>query len=413
MEFNLLLEVAIALAIIAIAGIIGYKTNFTLVPYLIIGGMLIGPNAPVFGSFDFRIIASESLISFLGRLGVLFLLFYLGLEFSVGRLLQAGKTIFWSGSLYMLVVFSLGVLLPYSWGWPLLECIIAAGIFSISSSAIVAKVLIDFKRTARPESEIILGLMLFQDIFVAIYLSLASSLTLRGTESINLTIISSLVSLLFIVVFVMVGMKAVPIWNKILDITSDEAFMLIIFSLLLWGSVMAESLHIAEAIGALLVGLILAETEHAERIRTLVVPYRDFFGALFFFSFGMTIDMFALQGAIVQVLIAVFATILVSFLVGMFIGRKLGYSHFASLNIGLTITARGEFSIVLANLARNGGLLAVLQPFAALYVLLLSLLGPLITKESRRIYALFARFLKWPALPAPRKKSKPKQESTN
>ena len=80
------------------------------------------------------------------------------------------------------------------------------------------------------------------------------------------------------------------------------------------------------------------------------------------------------------------------------VGRKAGYSHRGSTNIGLTITSRGEFSIILANLAKAGGLLPILQPFAALYVLMLAILGPLLTKESKWIYSKLARVFGWPAL---------------
>ena len=96
-----------------------------------------------------------------------------------------------------------------------------------------------------------------------------------------------------------------------------------------------------------------------------------------------------------------------NFVAGLIAGRTFGYSYYGSTNIGLTITSRGEFSIILANLAKAGGLLAILQPFAALYVLLLAILGPLVTKESKRIYGLLAGIFGWPAI----KKEKSKQKS--
>lgn len=162
---------------------------------------------------------------------------------------------------------------------------------------------------------------------------------------------------------------------------------------------MSETLHIAEAIGALLIGLVLAETEHSHRIEQITVPFRDFFGALFFFSFGLSIDPLALGGAFRPVLLAVVLTLAGNVFAGVWAGRRANMSYRASLNIGLTIISRGEFSIILANLAKTGGLLTVLQPFAALYVLLLAILGPLLTKESRRVYNYLRVILKWPELP--------------
>ncbi|KJS18287.1 MAG: hypothetical protein VR69_01290 [Peptococcaceae bacterium BRH_c4b] len=249
---HLLFEVGLALGIIAAAGLLASRLRFSIVPILIIAGMAVGPHAPHIGMFDFRFIESAPLINFMGRLGVLFLLFYLGLEFSVGRLIKAGRSIFIGGTIYMVINFTLGIAFPLLWGWPLRE--------------------------------------------------------------------------------------------------------------------------------------------------VLVVPFRDFFGALFFFSFGLSIDPLALTGAFWPALGAVGITIAGNFISGLLAGRKSGYSHRASTNVGLTIISRGEFSIILANLAKAGGLLPILQPFAALYVLILAIIGPLLTKESKWIYSKMARIFKWPPL---------------
>ncbi|WP_066637697.1 cation:proton antiporter [Desulfolucanica intricata] len=404
---HILLEIGLALCIIAFAGLLAARLRFSIVPFLILTGMAVGPHTPVIGGVDFRFIESAPLIEFLGRLGVLFLLFYLGLEFSVNRLLKAGKSIFLGGTIYMLINFSLGMVLPLLWGWPIREILVVAGIISISSSAIVAKVLVDLKRTVRPETEMILGLMLYQDVFVAVYLSIVSGLVLTGSTSAAGVIKSSFIALVFMLGFILAGRKLAPRLNKLLDVPSDEVFMLIIFGVLILVAGISETIHVAEAIGALLVGLVLSETDHFERIEHLVVPFRDFFGALFFFSFGLSINPLTLGGAVWPAITAVIVTLMGNFVAGIIAGRKAGYSYRGATNIGLTITSRGEFSIILANLALAGGLLPVLQPFAALYVLLLAILGPLLTKESKWIYRKLAKIFGWPAI----KERKHKQKS--
>lgn len=383
---HVVLEIGLALGLMAMAGLLAAKVRFSIVPILILAGMAVGPHAPHFGYFDLRFIGTSSLIYFMGRLGVLFLLFYMGLEFSVGRLLHAGRSIILSGVIYMAVNFTLALVLPWLLGWPVKEILVAAGIITISSSAIVAKMLVELKRTANPETEIILGLMMFQDVFVAVYLSIVSGLVLAGEASWYNVLTSSGAALAFIFGVILFGRKLLAKLNRLLDIPSDEVFMLVLFTILTLIAGLSETLHIAEAIGALLVGLVLAETEHVERIERLVVPFRDFFGAIFFFSFGLSIDPLALGGAVWPALAAVVLTIGGNFIAGVFTGRALGLSPRAAVNIGLTITSRGEFSIILANLAKAGGLLAMLQPFAALYVLILSILGPFLTKESKKIY---------------------------
>ncbi|HUE84206.1 MAG TPA: cation:proton antiporter [Pyrinomonadaceae bacterium] len=391
---HMVLEVGLALGLIAAAALLSVRLRFSVVPFLILAGMIVGPHAPKVGVFDFRFIESAPLIQFMGRIGVLFLLFYLGLEFSVSRLVKAGRSIVVGGSIYIAINFSAGLLYAYFLGWPLREVLVVAGITTISSSAIVAKVLFDLRRMVNPETEMILGIIMFEDVFLAIYLSLVSGIVLSGATSIGGVLSAAGLSLGFILGLIIIGRIAIPLLNRLLRIPSNEAFVLTIFASLFLLAGFGETIHVAEAIGALLLGLILAETEHMQRIEHLVVPFRDFFGAIFFFGFGLTIDPTALGGAVWPVLGAVLLTLGGNVLAGMLAGRSARLSPASSLNIGLTIVSRGEFSIIMANLALAGGLLPVIQPFAALYVLILAVLGPLLTKESDRIFGLGRRIFK-------------------
>ncbi|OPY57920.1 MAG: K(+)/H(+) antiporter YhaU [Pelotomaculum sp. PtaU1.Bin035] len=398
MEQHILFEVGLALSIIAMAGLLSSRFKFSIVPLLIIAGMVVGPHAPHIGVLDFRFIESASLIDFMGRLGVLFLLFYLGLEFSVGRLMKAGRSIFLAGIIYMAINLTLGILFPFLLGWPLREVLVVAGITTISSSAIVAKMIVDLKRSVRPETEMILGLMMFQDVFVAVYLSVVSGLVLSGTVSALIVLKSAGLALGFMLIFLFLGRKLLSQLNRILNIPTDEVFLLVLFAIITLVAGFSETIHVAEAIGALLVGLILAETEHIERIEHILLPFRDLFGAIFFFSFGLSIDPLSISGAVWPAIAAAGLTLIGNFVSGMLAGRLSGYSHRASTYVGLTITPRGEFSIILAKLALAGGLLPILQPFAALYVLTLAILGPLLTKESKWIYIKMSRIFGWPAV---------------
>jgi CPA2 family monovalent cation:H+ antiporter-2 len=383
---HIVLEAGLALALVAGAALLAWRLRFSTVPFLILAGMAVGPHAPRVWLLDFRFIESEPLIAFMGRLGVLFLLFYLGLEFSVGRLVRSGRSIAVGGTIYIAINFTLGLAYAALQGWPLREVLVAAGITTISSSAIVAKVLVDLRRTAHPETEMILGIIMFEDVFLAVYLSVVSGLVLSGATSVGGVALSAAGAFAFMIGLLVVGRLAVPWLNRGLRIGSGEVFLLVVSAALLLVAGFAETVHVAEAIGALLLGLVLAETEHRERIEHLVIPFRDFFGALFFFSFGLSIDPFALGGAWKVALGAVLLTLAGNYAAGLLAGRAAGLSPAASSNIGLTIVSRGEFSIVVASLAEAGGLLPVLQPFAALYVLTLAIAGPLLTRESQRVH---------------------------
>ncbi|MDA8233435.1 MAG: cation:proton antiporter [Clostridia bacterium] len=388
-------EVGIALMLIAIASLLAGKLKFSIIPFLILTGMIVGPHAPTIGIFDFKFVESQYIIDFLGRMGVLFLLFYLGLEFSVQKLINSGRNIVFGGSVYVLINFSIGFAYGLLMDFPLYETLIIAGMVSVSSSAIVAKVLVDLRRTGNSETELILGMILFDDIFLAVFLSIMSGVLLGGATTMGGILLSIAISMGYMLLFFVIARKGTPILNKLLNITGNEVFIIVVFSSLFFIAGFSEILHVAEAIGALLFGLALSETEHSKRIENLVVPFRDFFGAVFFFSFGLSIDPLTLGDAAWIAIGAVVLTILANVISGMIAGRKAGLSHKASTNIGLTIMARGEFTIIVVNLGLAGGLMPILKPFSALYVLMLAILGPLLTKESKHIYNGLNRIFQW------------------
>ena len=397
-------QLGLALALMAVAGYLAARLRISNVPFLIVMGMLLGPHAPKIGMIDLTFAGSEEIIAFLGRLGVLFLLFYLGLEFSIGRLVKSGRKILVAGTIHVGISLLCGFAFGALMGWELKEVLVAAGAMTVTSSAIIAKVLVDLKRTANPETELILGIVMADDIFLAVYLSIVSGFVLSGATSVSGVLISAGTALGFMVGVLVLSRLAMPYINRFLDRLSDELFLLVVFAALMLIAGFGESLHVAEAIGALLFGLALAESEHRERVEHLILPFRDFFGALFFFSFGLSIDPMGLGGAVVPALIAAVVSLLGNFTAGMLAGRSAGLSHKASANIGLTIVSRGEFSIVMANLGVAGGLMPILQPFAALYVLILAIAGPLLAKQSPAIYEMLSKIFKWKKPPAGRRK---------
>ena len=384
---NVILEIGLALALIAFAVGLAHKLGVSNVPFLILIGMAVGPHAPQIGIFDFRFIETQSLIAFMGRMGVLFLLFYLGLESNVTRLIEAGRSILAGGSLYVGLNFTIGFTYGYLAGFPLREMLIIAGLTTVSSSAIVAKILFDYRRTANRETELILGITMFEDVFLAVYLSLISGIILSGASSFAGVAASGGIALGFIVGLMLLGRWVTPLLNRLLRISSNEVFVVVIFACLFLLAGLGETIHVAESIGALLLGLIFGETEHSERMERLIVPFRDSFGAIFFFGFGLSIDPFSLGGAAWLAVGAAILSLVCVLIAGTIVGARAKLSAVGSLNTSFTLLARGEFSIIIVNLAIAGGLMPVLQPFAALYVLILASVSPLLAKESDRIVA--------------------------
>src|SRR5690606_33403598 len=163
---HMVFEVGTALLLVALASVIAGKLKYSIIPFLIVLGMLVGPHAPKIGILDLTFVHSEDIITFLGNLGVLFLLFYLGIEFSVSKLIKSGRNIVYGGSIYVILNFVTGFAYGLVTGFPLYETLIIAGMMSVSSTAIVAKVIVDLRRTGNSETELILGMILFDDLFL-------------------------------------------------------------------------------------------------------------------------------------------------------------------------------------------------------------------------------------------------------
>jgi CPA2 family monovalent cation:H+ antiporter-2 len=412
MSHLVVLEIGIAVLLVAFVGLLANRLKFSVIPFFIIIGMLMGnENYPAFianildqinnDTFStafrsfwsfFTFTESRPFIEFMGRLGVLFLLFYLGLEFSVGRLIKSGKSIVVGGSLYVALNFVSGLLIGWLMDLPFKELMVLCGLMTSSSTVIVAKVLTDLKRTANPETEVIMGMIMFDDLFIAMHISFLSGLILTGGTSVVAVLGTSLMALGFILAVLILGRNLVPFIDRLLQEKSSELFILLIFSLLFVIAGFSETIHVAEAIGALMAGLVFAESRYIKKIEAVVLPFKDFFGAMFFFGFGLSIDIYSLGGAVGWAALAAVVTVIGNLASGYFAAYYSKLKPRTSFDIGLTLSARGEFSIIMANIGKAGGLLPVIQSFVVVYVLILSIVSPLLTKESRNIWnALFGK----------------------
>jgi CPA2 family monovalent cation:H+ antiporter-2 len=383
---DIIFDLGAAFVFIALGTVLANRLRFSVIPLLIVIGMLVGPHGLEIGGFSLQLIQHDTVIELLSRLGVLFLLFYLGLEFSLSTLIRSGKTIAVGGSIYVGLNFLRGLI----FGWLVfgmsVEALVIAGITTVSSSAIVAKLLVENRRTANPETELILGIILYEDIFVALYLSILSGLVLSGAGNITEIVFTTGRAFLFMLLFIAMARLLRRQIDRALNFKSDEVLLIVVFTLVLVVAAISEMIHVAEAIGALLAGLVVAETSQAKRVEHMIVPMRDLFGAMFFFSFGLLVDYREMGGAVVISLIAIAFTIAGNTLVGIIAGRVTGYSRRQATYVGLGIISRGEFAIIIASISLAGNLSPVIQSFTALYVLVLAIVGPVIFKNARRIH---------------------------
>ncbi|MFZ5591402.1 MAG: cation:proton antiporter [Bacillota bacterium] len=386
---DLVTNLGLFFVLITAATIAANKLNYSAIPFLLLLGMFCGPHAPVAGGFSWQLVQEDQTTRLLAWLGVLLMLFYLGLEFSVGKLVNTGRTMLKSGTVYVTLNFLRGLAL----GWLLFpsptDALVLAGITGISSSAIITKLLIDLKRTANPETELILGILIFEDIFIALYLSVLSGILLTGQfgPAVLLPGLGTVVALFAVIL--LLGKRLAALLDARLKFHTAECFTAAVFTLLLLAGIGAEKIHLAEAIGALVLGLLLAETSHHKRIVQMVTPMRDLFGAVFFFTFGMSIDYRVFASVWKPALLLVAATVLGNIIAGLIAARLAGYTTRRSFHVAFTIMARGEFSVILASFAAAAGASSHLPGLAALYVLLLAFISPALAKNSRRFYELY------------------------
>lgn len=397
MSGDVILNICLAFVLISAATLFASRVNFSSIPFLIFLGMIFGPYAPDLGGVSLKIVSGSESLEAISRIGVLLMLFYLGLEFSAGKIARAGKALFKSGIVYVSLNFArgLGFGLLFFGSWA--EALVAAGITAVSSSAMITRILVDLKRAANPETELILGILVFEDVFVAMYLSVLSGFLLGGSAGPGRIIAGMLVIFLFIVSVIALGRRIGVFLEERLKLRNSEAFVAVVFTLLLLAGILAGRLNIAEAVGALLLGLVLAETTHSDRIVQIITPMRDLFGAAFFFSFGMAIDYRAFDQVAAVAAAAVLMTVLGNAVTGYAAAWLSGYRKRRAANVAFTIMARGEFSVIVAGLAAAAGLGGTLPAFAALYVVALAFISPVLAKNTKYFSGLFERLGRIPA----------------
>lgn len=366
-------------AALLVAGILaraGRRFGLPTIPLFMAAGIVCGPYTP--GPV---LISDAADLGLLTTLGLILLLFHLGLEFSLDDLLAGGRKLLIAGAVYLLINMSSGLAVGSSFGWGGRETLVIAGIVGISSSAIVTKLLIELRRLANPETGLLLGIVVVEDVFLAIYLALLQPV-LGDAQGAGETAASVAKGVAFLVLLVAIARWGRGLVGRLLGTADDELLTVCFVGVAVLIAGVAANVGVSDAIGAFLAGQVVAGTAVAHRIQRLVLPLRDLFAAMFFFAFGLSVDPGALGSVAGPILLAVTVTVLGCVVAGVFAARLQGMGPYAAANIGLTVLARGEFSLILASLAVVAGLDGRIGPFTAGYVLVLAIAGPLAASRS-------------------------------
>jgi monovalent cation:H+ antiporter-2, CPA2 family len=367
-----LIELGAAIVGLAILARIASRLGFSAIPLYLVAGLAFGNGglAPLPFSQEFIHVGAE--------IGVLLLLFMLGLEYTGDELKANLRRGFSAGVIDLLLDFTPGLLAGFLLGWKPIAAVLLGGVTYISSSGIVAKVLAELRRLENPETALVMSVLVFEDLVMAVYLPLVGVFLAGGGPSRMAAEVA--IAIVTVIVVLIVAVRYGNRLSRIVAHESDEVVLLTTFGAVLLVAGMAERFQVSAAIGAFLVGIAISGPI-AKHSHQLLAPLRDLFAATFFFFFGLQVAPATLLPVLPLAVALAFVTILTKVLAGYIAGRGAGLENRAAFRGGMTLVARGEFSIVIAGL--GAGVEPQLGPLSTCYVLLLAMLGPLLTRWSK------------------------------
>ncbi|MFD8601779.1 transporter [Streptomyces sp. TSRI0445] len=360
----------------AVLARLGGRIGLPTIPLFILAGILLGPHTP-----GYTLLSNPHDLEMLSALGLVLLLFYLGLEFHMDDLKTGGRKMAIAGGTYLVLNVGAGLIFGFALGWGTSEALVLAGVLGISSSAIVTKILVDLGRIGNPETRPILGIIVVEDIFLALYLAALQPI-LSGADSLSAALVDGGKAFAFLLLLALAARFGTKLIGKLMNTKDDELLVISFLGVAVFVAGVSEMFGVADAIGAFMVGLMLGSTSSGDRILKLVHPLRDAFGAIFFFAFGLSIDPGDLPSVLWPVVAAVVLTLAMNIAAGLAAAKVYSFGAQATSNIATTLVARGEFALILATMAAAAGLDERLSPFIAGYVLLLAVLAPLAAGRS-------------------------------
>ena len=380
-----LLVLGILFVIAYVLGRLGKFIGLPAIPIYMLVGLVASPNTAWFPlSFE----AAD--VQLVAVFGLILLLFSLGLEFDQDEFYGNARAILVSGGTRIAINLAVGFGLGMWIGWGTREALIIAGMTATSSSAIITKLLIELRRLANRETPAILGIMVLEDVFVAVYLAIVGVI-LGGKTDIVAIVVQLLISFAFLVALFALARWGGKVVSRLVNTKDDELFTILFFGLAVAFGGIGELLGVSDAIGAFLIGLVLGATRFRARIEQFALPLRDVFGAFFFLNFGLALDVSTFGSVLLQVGVAVVMTLVINTLGGQLIAWQNKLTPAEGFNASAMLQNRGEFVLILATLAVGAGLDPRLTPFAGLYVLVMAIIGPVLAVNSERMGAVIFR----------------------
>lgn len=342
----MIIDLAIILCAAAVSTLIFSKLKQPVVLGYLIAGFAVGPYFPLWPT-----VVDKEGVSVWAEIGVIFLLFGLGLEFSFKKLAKVGKSAFISAIFEIITMSGLGYLLGKALGWTTMDSIYLGAILSMSSTTIIIRAFGEAGLKGKAFASLVFGILIVEDLLAILLMVILATISTPDTSSSSNLLYLSMRLAFFLVIWFVVGIYVVPtLLKKVRNFLSDEIMLIVSIGLCFMMVVLATKANFSAAIGAFIMGSIFAETEEGERIEHLLISVKDLFGAVFFVSVGMMIDPRILQEhfgvVIIITILTVFGKLFGSGFGAILSGRSLKHSTQA----GMSLAQIGEFSFIIATL---------------------------------------------------------------
>ena len=388
MDIPILKELIIVLAASIITSLFSHRLRLPAVVGFLLTGILIGPSG-------LRIIRETERIDVLAEIGVVMLLFTIGIEFSLGRLKQIRKNFLVGGGLQVLMTTASAVIFLWLFHFSVSESIFYGFLVSLSSTAVVLKIYSDRAETDAPQGNIALGILLFQDIGLVPMIVLVPVLSRAGSVSPGSVLGRFLLSFVVIAAIVLVGRLLIPkVLYLIVRTRIREVFVIAALFICTGTALLTASCGLSLALGAFIAGMIISESEYSHQVVSDIMPFKSLFNSLFFISVGMLFNLKFVWVERLFILVLVLAIFFLKSLIVFLVVRILRYPAKIALLVALSLAQIGEFSFVLANVGRINGFLPdrIFQAFIASSILtilatpFLIQLAPRLAEKSQKIF---------------------------
>lgn len=388
-ELTFLRDLAVVMAVSAGITVLFHVVRQPVVLGYLVAGVLIGPHTP-----PFAFVTDLHTIHTLAELGIVLLLFSLGLEFDLKKLRQVGAVAVLAALLEICFMLWLGYMAGQFLGWGQMDSLFLGALLSISSTTIIVQVLLETGQLSERFAQIILGILVIEDIAAIIILVVLSGLATAGTITVGEVGWALLRVCLFMATALLVGVATIPrLLTFVARFQRSEMLTITVLGLAFGLAVWGASLGFSVALGAFLMGVIMAEASEVHAVVECIKPIREMFTAVFFVATGMLLDLVLIGESWEVILLLTVVTVVgkvMSCSAGVFLA---GYPGQTALPVGLGMAQIGEFSFIIANLGQTSGVTSsILYPIAVALSSVTTLLTPYLLRSAHTIAAALTRW---------------------